>query len=87
MYRTLIDLHTLPSEWRLSIITPVFKKGSPSDPANYRPIALTCTCCKIMESIIVSDLLDFLSDHNLITRHQHGFLKETFNLNQSPRVS
>ena len=27
MYRTLIDLHTLPSEWRLSIITPVFKKA------------------------------------------------------------
>ena len=26
MYRTLIDLHTLPSEWKLSIITPVFKK-------------------------------------------------------------
>ena len=76
MYRTFIDLHTLPSEWRLSIITPVFKKGSPSDPANYRPIALTCTCCKIMESNIVSDLLDFLSDHNLITRHQHGFLKK-----------
>ena len=51
------------------------KKGAPSDPANYRPIALTCTCCKVLETIVASDLIQFLIDHNLITRHQHGFLK------------
>ena len=34
------------SEWGLSYITPILKKGSPSDPKNYRPIALTCTACK-----------------------------------------
>ena len=76
MYRTFIDLRIIPTEWKLSIITPIFKKGSPSDPANYRPIALTCICCKIMESIIANDLLEFLSNHNLITKHQHGFLKK-----------
>ena len=54
--------------------TAHFKKGSPSDPANYRPISLTCTCCKILESIITSQVLQFLQDHNLITKHQHGFI-------------
>ena len=53
---------------------PNSKKGSPSDPANYRPISLTCTCCKVLESIIASEVLQFLSDHHLITRHQQGFL-------------
>ena len=75
LYRTLIDSHTLPSEWRLSILTPKFKKGSPSDPKNYRPIALTCSCCKILESIVASEVLTFLLEHKLITRDQHGFLK------------
>ena len=54
---------------------PKFKKGDPSNPSNYRPIALTCTCCRILETIISSDLIQFLTDHKLITRHQHGFLK------------
>ena len=61
MFRSFIDMHNIPSEWKLSIITPIFKKGSPSDPANYRPVALTCTCSKILESIVVADLLQYLS--------------------------
>ena len=75
IYRTFIDLHTLPTEWRHANITPKFKKGSPSDPANYRPIALTCCCCKVLESIISSELIQYLHDHQLINKHQHGFLK------------
>ena len=76
LYRSLIDLHTVPEEWRLSIITPKFKKGSPSEVSNYRPIALTCTACKILESLISSALLDFLQQHHLISTLQHGFLKK-----------
>ena len=66
MFRSFIDLHALPSEWKLSHITPVFKKGSPIDPSNYRPISLTSCCCKVMESIIAQDLLNFLHMHKLI---------------------
>ena len=76
IYRSFIDLHTLPLEWKTAIIIPVFKKGSPSDPSNYRPIALTPTCCKILESLIAAELIKFLNDHNLICKHQHGFLKK-----------
>ena len=75
LLRICIDLHKLPDEWKLSIITPKFKSGSPPLPSNYHPIALTCTCCKILESIIAAELTDFLLSHHLITKAQHGFLK------------
>ena len=39
-------------------------------------MALTSTCCKILESIIASELTDFLLKHNLIFGHQHDFLKK-----------
>ena len=76
MYRNFFELHHVPHEWGLSYITPIFKKGSPSDPKNYRPIALTCTACKIFESLISSEILDHLAAHHLITPHQHGFLRK-----------
>ena len=76
LFRSFIDLHSLPQEWKLSTVTPILKKGNPADPSNYRPIALTCTCCKILESIIANELTNFLIDHKLISKAQHGFLKK-----------
>ncbi len=45
-----------------------------TDPANYRPISLTSVFCKLMERIIVDNLLAYLLANNLINKHQHGFL-------------
>ena len=75
LFRTFVDSKSLPQEWKHSIITPKLKKGSPSNPHNYRPIALTCTCCKIFETLVASDLTNYLLSHNLINKQQHGFLK------------
>jgi len=69
-----MDEAHVPALWKQAIVTPVFKKGCSSDPTNYRPISLTCTCVKIMEGIIRSNLLDYLLAHKLICKQQHGFL-------------
>jgi len=39
-------------------ITTIFKKGSKLEPGNYKPVSLTCICCKIMESIIRQSITD-----------------------------
>ncbi|KAL5253570.1 hypothetical protein ACHWQZ_G013389 [Mnemiopsis leidyi] len=37
---------TLPEIWKSASVVALFKKGSKSDPLNYRPVSLTCILCK-----------------------------------------
>ena len=53
----------------------MFKKGSKSLINNYRPVSFTSIVCKILESIIVDKLMDYLASNNLITNKQFGFIK------------
>jgi len=74
LFQTSFRTGFLPDIWKMAFVTPIFKKGDASQPSNYRPISLTCTCCKVMESIIKTSMLAYLSEHNIISRQQHGFL-------------
>lgn len=65
----------LPSDWKNAYVVPAFKKGSRADPSNYRPISLTCICCKLFEHIIVSSISEHANAYNIICREQHGFRK------------
>ena len=65
----------IPSIWKLASVTPVFKKGLPSDPANYRHISLTCIASKLMEAGIKDALLAHLKSSGVLSDSQHGFLK------------
>ena len=60
-------------DWKLKNIAPVFKKGCKNDPGNYRPISLTSVPGKMLESIIVDNMVDHLETNNLILDNQHGF--------------
>ena len=65
----------LPSSWKLSIITPIFKKGDKSSANNYRPISLTSIIvCKLMESVIKDVMLSYLDKNNLLYSKQYGFM-------------
>jgi len=72
----------LPAIWKHAVITPVFKKGLASNVNNYRPISITCVCCKIMETVIKNEMLSFLLKHNKITKQQHGFLSKRSTVTQ-----
>jgi len=63
----------IPEIWKLASVTPIFKKGPPSNPANYRPISLTCISCKLLEVGVKEAILTHLLTHELINKHQRGF--------------
>ena len=55
----------LTADWKVAHVVPVFKKGDKSSPNNYRPISLTCLCCKILEHIVYSNIFTHLNQHYL----------------------
>ena len=63
----------VPFQKKSANVTPVYKKGPKSKPENYRPISLTCICCKILEHIITSNIITHLDKNNLLFQNQHGF--------------
>ena len=62
-----------PSDWTKATVTAIYKKGSKMDPANYRPVSLTCILCKTMEHIVCSHISKHLDSSNILSFRQHGF--------------
>lgn len=74
IFRISLDSGTPPSQWKHSIVIPIYKKGNKHDVNNYRPISLTSTLSRTFERILASNILQFLLGNNLISEHQFGFL-------------
>ena len=49
VFRKICYNASFPNSWKISRITPVYKKGARSDPTNYRPIAVLPTLSRVFE--------------------------------------
>nr|XP_006811856.1 PREDICTED: RNA-directed DNA polymerase from mobile element jockey-like [Saccoglossus kowalevskii] len=64
-----------PDLLKIAKITPIYKKGSPLEISNYRPISLLPILSKIIESVVKSQLLAYLDKFNILLPTQYGFRK------------
>ena len=76
IFRKSLDDGKLPDDWKKSEVCPIYKKkGKRKEPGNYRPVSLTSTICKLMESIIKEEVIRHMTINDLFTSDQHGFMK------------
>jgi hypothetical protein len=73
LFRLILKTNIFPSSWKHAVVQPVPKKGDPSDPSNYRPIAITSTLSKVFETILNSKIVSHLEKFNIISDNQYGF--------------
>ena len=72
-----IKLNSFPRSCKIAKVKPLLKKGSRTDPQNYRPISLLLLLSKIIERIVHDQTEQFLSKNKFLCRIQSGFQKTT----------
>ena len=73
IYNKSLSTGNIPHIWKKAIVVPLHKKGLRSDCNNYRPIALTSSVCKTMETILRRVLVQHLNVNGLLNGSQYGF--------------
>ena len=73
MVNLCISKNVFPDVFKTGLITPVFKAGSRTSFANYRPISVLPVFSKIIETIMHEQLVSFISDNNILFDCQFGF--------------
>ena len=68
LFQASLNQGQVPEDWKSANVAPIFKKGDRSKAANYRPVSLTCICCKLLEHIVSSNIMQ-----HILTDAQHGF--------------
>ena len=62
-----------PDQCKIAKLKPLFKKGSKSDPTNYRPISLLPAVSKVIEKTIQIQTQEYLDKNDLLYKYQSGF--------------
>jgi hypothetical protein len=62
----------IPEGWKNAFISPIWKGGNKTDPANYRPIALTAHLVKLLERVIHPIIYKHLTEGAMLDDTQHG---------------
>ena len=70
-----IKYSIFPPDCKIAKLKPLLKKGSKTDPQNYRPISLLPLVSKIIDKVIHDQTQHFLDKNDIISRNQSGFRK------------
>ena len=77
LFKLIYEQKTIPDQWKMAKIIPIFKKGNKSNVENYRPIANQCSTSKIFEKLILKQIhyLESINKLDFTCKQQHGFKK------------
>ena len=62
-------------DWYTAILAPIHKKGTRTDPTNYRGISLICCLNKFFAAILNNRLVAYTKEKNILSDEQLGFVK------------
>ena len=70
-----IKFSHFPKDCKVAKLKPLYKKGTKTDPKNFRPISLLPIVSKIIEKVMHDQTMNYLTESKILYRHQSGFRK------------
>ena len=70
-----MTLENFPYACKFAKVKLLFKKGSKTDPSNYKPISLLPLLYKAFERLVLDQTNDFLSLNKILYDYQSSFRK------------
>ena len=74
VYKSSLRCRELPSEWKHTNVSWIYKKGKKNAPQNWSSVSPTCILCRIMESMIRDNIIDHMTTNKLFSDKQFGFI-------------
>ena len=75
LFEKSLDERVLPNLWNISIVVPLYKNSSRCNPLNFHCVSLTSVCCKVLERVIVLQVVEYLESYVLLSVDQFDFCK------------
>ena len=70
-----LRMGNFPKPLMIAVVTCLFKSGNPQLIENYRAISILVAFSKILEKIVVTQLMDYFICNAYFTPSQYGFLR------------
>ena len=68
-----IESKKFPDDFKIAIVTPIFKGGETDELGNCRPISVISSVARVFEKLIYYQLYEFFTKHNVLGHNQWGF--------------
>lgn len=81
-YNRIFETGDVPGSFRRAIIFPLYKKGDPEDPTNYRGISFLNTVAKLFGAILFNRLSEWVENKQILHEFQAGFRKNYSTIDQ-----
>ena len=75
LFNSMIDSNSVSTDWLVSLITAIHKKGERDDPNNYRGISVMSCFGKLLPTILNNRLIKFATERHLLFENQLGFVQ------------
>ena len=75
LFNTVFETGEIPESWTTGVIIPIYKKGDPTNPSNYRGITLLSTLGKVFTKLINNRLEKFTEIFGILKLNQAGLTK------------
>ncbi len=73
LFHVSINNSSVPDDWKLATVVPIFKRGDRTVLANYRSVNLTSVVCKLMEHLITNYIRQEWEQKEWLFQGQQGF--------------